>query len=89
MSHAKDSITIDEENQIMDALDVWLSKEVAPHVRELEHEDIYPTEIVQQMREMGLFSLMYSPEHGGLGFSASSYTKVITRLSETWMSLPA
>ena len=87
MSHAKDSITIDEENQIMDALDVWLSKEVAPHVRELEHEDIYPTEIVQQMKEMGLFSLMYAPEHGGLGFSASSYTKVITRLSETWMSL--
>ena len=87
MSHAKDSITIDEENQIMDALDVWLSKEVAPHVREFEHEDIYPTEIVQQMKEMGLFSLMYAPEHGGLGFSASSYTKVITRLSETWMSL--
>jgi len=87
MSHAKDSITVEEENQIMDALDVWLSKEVAPHVRELEHEDIYPTEIVQQMKEMGLFSLMYAPEHGGLGFSASSYTKVITRLSETWMSL--
>jgi len=39
------------------------------------------------MKEMGLFSLMYAPEHGGLGFSASSYTKVITRLSETWMSL--
>ena len=87
MSHAKNSITAEEENQIMDALDVWLSKEVAPHVRELEHEDIYPTEIVQQMKEMGLFSLMYAPQHGGLGFSASSYTKVITRLSETWMSL--
>ncbi|MBT5065559.1 MAG: acyl-CoA dehydrogenase [Proteobacteria bacterium] len=87
MSHAKDSITAEEENQIMDALDVWLSKEVAPHVRELEHEDIYPTEIVQQMKEMGLFSLMYAAKHGGLGFSASSYTKVITRLSETWMSL--
>jgi alkylation response protein AidB-like acyl-CoA dehydrogenase len=87
MSHAKDSITVEEENQIMDALDVWLLKEVAPHVREFEHEDIYPTEIVQQMKEMGLFSLMYAPEHGGLGFSASSYTKVITRLSETWMSL--
>jgi len=87
MSRAKDSITVEEENQIMDALDVWLLKEVAPHVREFEHEDIYPTEIVQQMKEMGLFSLMYTPEHGGLGFSASSYTKVITRLSETWMSL--
>ena len=87
MSHAKDSITVEEENQIMDALDVWLSKEVTPHVRELEHEDIYPTKIVQQMKEMGLFSLMYAPQHGGLGFSASSYTKVITRLSETWMSL--
>ena len=87
MSHAKDSITVEEENQIMDALDVWLLKEVAPHVREFEHEDIYPTEIVQQMKEMGLFSLMYAPQHGGLGFSASSYTKVITRLSETWMSL--
>jgi alkylation response protein AidB-like acyl-CoA dehydrogenase len=87
MSHSQGTVTIEEENQIMDALDVWLSKEVAPHVRKLEHEDIYPTEIVQQMKEMGLFSLMYSVQYGGLGFSASSYTKVIARLSETWMSL--
>jgi alkylation response protein AidB-like acyl-CoA dehydrogenase len=87
MFQSQESVSIEEEKQIMDALDVWLSKEVAPHVRQLEDEDVYPTEIVKQMKEMGLFSLMYSVQSGGLGFSASSYTKVITRLSETWMSL--
>ncbi len=80
------SFTSDDDNQILDALDGWLS-DVKPKVRELDHEDKYPTEIVAEMKELGLFALMYPIECGGLGMNATSYSKIITRLSETWMSL--
>ena len=87
MSQTNEQISVQEETQVLDALDVWLKKEVADQVRHFDHEDEYPHEIVAQMKDMGLFSLMYPVKYGGLGFSASSYTKVITKLSETWMSL--
>lgn len=87
MAQKDDKVTLQEEGQILDALDVWLQKEVAGQVKHFDHEDEYPHEIVAQMKDMGLFSLMYPVKYGGLGFSASSYTKVITKLSETWMSL--
>ena len=86
MVAAVDTLSSDDDSQILDAIGHWL-KGVKPQVRELEHGDIYPAEIVKEMKELGLFSLMYPLEYGGLGMNASSYAKVITKLSETWMSL--
>ena len=56
-------------------------------VKHFDHEDEYPEDLVKQMKELGLFSLMYAVEHGGVGMHASGYAKVITLLCETWMSL--
>jgi len=36
----------------------FVDKEVIPNAQELEHSDSYPQDIVDQMREMGLFGLM-------------------------------
>jgi alkylation response protein AidB-like acyl-CoA dehydrogenase len=76
-----------EESQLLDAVDRWLEKDVRPHVARFDHEDIYPTQMVAQMKEMGLFGAVISPAYGGLGLSASTYAKIVTRVSETWMSL--
>ena len=79
---------IDEQEQmILDSLDRFLETEVRPQVQKLEHEDIYPTEIVEQMKEMGLFGCIIAPEYGGLGLSTSTYAKIVARVAETWMSL--
>ena len=79
--------TSDDEIQILDSIGNWLDKEVRPVVKHFDHEDEYPEDLVAQMKDLGLFSLMYSVEHGGLGMHASAYAKVITLLCETWMSL--
>lgn len=77
----------DEEQMILDSLDRFLENEVRHQVHKLEHDDIYPAEIVEQMKEMGLFGCIIAPEYGGLGLSTSTYAKIIARISETWMSL--
>lgn len=78
---------LEQETAMLDALDRFLRIDVEPHVRKLEHEDIYPAEIVEQMKEMGLFGCIISEDYGGLGMPTQTYAKVIARISRTWMSL--
>ena len=72
---------------LLDAIDRWLEKEVKPQAMRLEHDDIYPREMVETMKRMGLFGAVLDPKWGGLGLSASTYAKIVMRISEVWMSL--
>ena len=76
-----------EEAALLDAIERWLEKEVRPQVMRLEHDDIYPHELVGQMKEMGLFGAVLDPQYGGLGLSASTYAKIVMKISTVWMSL--
>ena len=73
--------------QIIDAIDRWLEREVAPQVRQLEHDDVWPAQMVEQMGNLGLFGATISPRYGGLGLAASLYAQIVARISEVWMSL--
>jgi alkylation response protein AidB-like acyl-CoA dehydrogenase len=75
------------EAQLLDAIRKWLDKDVRPHVLKLEHADEYPQQMVEQMKELGLFGATIPEEYGGLGLSASTYAKIVTTISEVWMSL--
>jgi alkylation response protein AidB-like acyl-CoA dehydrogenase len=81
------AFSAEDETHILAAIGAWLDNEVRHQVKHFDHADEYPHDIVKQMKELGLFSLMYPTEYGGLGMNASAYAKVITLLCETWMSL--
>jgi len=76
-----------EEAALLDAIERWLEKEVRPQVMRLEHDDIYPREMVETMKQMGLFGAVLDPKWGGLGLSASTYAKIVMQISTVWMSL--
>jgi alkylation response protein AidB-like acyl-CoA dehydrogenase len=77
----------DEARQILDAIDRWLAREVAPNVMKLEHDDTWPAQMVEQMKALGLFGATISSQYGGLGLSAQLYARIVSRISEVWMSL--
>ena len=77
----------DYEQIILDAVDKFLETEVRPHAHRLEKEDAYPTEMVEKMKELGLFGCIIAPEYGGLGLSTSTYAKIVERISAVWMSV--
>jgi alkylation response protein AidB-like acyl-CoA dehydrogenase len=77
----------DDERMILDSLDRFLERDVAPHVHRLEHEDIWPEDIVGKMRELGLFGATIGVEHGGLGLSCATYATIVEKVSRVWMSL--
>ncbi len=76
-----------DDDLILDTIDRFLVRDVEPHVMELEHNDIWPEEIVAKMAELGLFGAIIKEEYGGLGLSCLTYAKIVERVSRTWMSL--
>jgi len=77
----------DDAEEILRVLRSWLDRDVAPVVLELEHADEYPRQLVEQMREFGLFGATIPQEYGGLGLGASAYARVVEEISRVWMSL--
>jgi alkylation response protein AidB-like acyl-CoA dehydrogenase len=76
-----------EDSQILDMIDRWVARELKPIVKEFDHADRYPHEIVEQMKELGLFGATIAPEFGGLGLPASTYAKMVMSISAVWMSI--
>ena len=79
--------TDDQEGLVLDSVARFLDRDVKPYVHALERDDIYPEEIVERMKELGLFGAVIRPEYGGLGLSCSTYAKIVERVSTVWMSL--
>lgn len=71
----------EEERLILEAVDRFLERDVRPFVREFESEDKYPKLIADKMAELGLFGATISPEYGGLGMSAVTYSKIVENVS--------
>ncbi|HBK05567.1 MAG TPA: acyl-CoA dehydrogenase [Acetobacteraceae bacterium] len=77
----------DQDRLILDSVDRFLERHVRPVAMQLEHDDIYPQEIVDRMKEMGLFGAVIPPEYGGMGLRAQTYARIIERISTVWMSV--
>ncbi len=78
--------TAAEEAQILETIEKWTAREVKPIARKFDHADEYPQELVEQMKELGLFGATISQEYGGLGLSAATYARVVTLISTAWMA---
>ena len=65
----------------------FVDKEIIPVAQELEHADSYPQDIVDGMKEMGLFGLTIPEQYGGLGESLLTYALVVEQIARGWMSV--
>ncbi len=77
----------DEQQEILKLVRQFVEKEIIPVATELEHADAYPTEIVEGLKELGIFGLMIPEEYGGLGESLLTYALVVEEIARGWMSV--
>ncbi|MEY9925556.1 alkylation response protein AidB-like acyl-CoA dehydrogenase [Catenulispora sp. GP43] len=77
----------DIQEEILATVRTFVDKEIIPVANDLEHADEYPTQIVEGMKEMGLFGLMIPEEYGGLGESLLTYALVVEEIARGWMSV--
>jgi alkylation response protein AidB-like acyl-CoA dehydrogenase len=81
-----DGLTEDQ-RQILKATREFVDNRILPVATDLEHADEYPTDIVDGMRELGIFGLMIPEEYGGLGESLLTYALVVEEIARGWMSV--
>src|SRR5688572_5788977 len=81
-----DGLTEDQ-IEILKAVRQFVDERIIPVAQELEHADEYPTEIVEGLKELGVFGLTIPEEFGGLGESLLTYALVVEEIARGWMSV--
>jgi len=77
----------DIQEEILKTVRQFVDEKVIPVAQELEHADEYPTEIVEGLKELGIFGLMIPEEYGGLGESLLTYALCVEEIARGWMSV--
>jgi len=77
----------DEQSELLKLVRQFVDEQIIPVAMELEKKDEYPTQIVEGMKEMGIFGLMIPEEYGGLGESLLTYALCVEEIARGWMSV--
>jgi alkylation response protein AidB-like acyl-CoA dehydrogenase len=77
----------DVQSEILKTVRHFVDSEILPVATALEHADEYPTDIVEGMKDLGLFGLTIPEEYGGLGESMLTYALIVEEISRGWMSV--
>ena len=79
--------SLEVRGQIVNMVRDFVRREVNPIADRYDNEDIYPHELVEPMREMGLFGITIPEEYGGLGLDHTTFAMIFEELSKGWMSV--
>ncbi len=77
----------DVRDEVVETVRRFVAKEVIPVASDFERDDRFPAELVEQMREIGLFGVTIPEAYGGLGLDLLTYIGIIEELAYGWMSL--
>ncbi|MFI6502556.1 acyl-CoA dehydrogenase family protein [Nonomuraea typhae] len=77
----------DDQRAFRETLRAFVDKEIVPVATEWEHSGRYPTEIVDKMKEMGLFGLTVPEEYGGLAADMVTFALVFEEIARGWMGV--
>src|SRR5690349_10386468 len=81
-----DGLTEDQ-TEILKAVRTFVDEQIIPVATELEHADEYPQEIVDGLKELGVFGLTIPEEYDGLGESLLTYALCVEEIARGWMSV--
>jgi alkylation response protein AidB-like acyl-CoA dehydrogenase len=76
-----------EEREIVELVRDFVNREVKPRVQELEHANVYPEKMIEQMKELGIYGLAIGEPWGEAKVSTPCYVSVTEELARGWMSL--
>lgn len=77
----------DERQALIAEVRHFVNREVIPNAHRLEQEDEYPFDLIEKLKELGVFSATIPEAYGGLGLDFLTYVQIIEELSRGWMSL--
>ena len=72
----------EEQLAVRDAAREFAQMELAPGVIERDEKEIFPTEQIRKMGEMGFLGMMVNPQYGGGGMDTISYVLAMEEISK-------
>jgi alkylation response protein AidB-like acyl-CoA dehydrogenase len=76
-----------EETMMVSLVREFVDRDVRPVVRELEHSDTYPEDLIEKMKELGVYGLAVPEPFGEVKVSTTCYALITEELARGWMSL--
>ena len=73
--------------QIVNVVRDFVRREVEPVAERLDREDTVPLDLIDQMKELGLFGITVPEEYGGLGLDYTTFAMIFEEISKGFMSL--
>ena len=73
--------------QIINMVRDFVRREVEPVAEKLDREDIVPLDLIDKMKDLGLFGITIPEEYGGLGLDYTTFASVFEELSKGFMSI--
>ncbi|HEY2142699.1 MAG TPA: acyl-CoA dehydrogenase family protein [Solirubrobacteraceae bacterium] len=77
----------DEQKAITEMVRQFADEQILPNAEHYDHEDAFPSRIVDQMKELGLFGVTIPEEYGGMGLDLTTYAMIVEELSRGWISI--
>jgi len=74
-------------SQLLSVVRDFVKQDVIPQAAEHDEQDSYPSELADQMADLGLFGMTVPEEYGGLGVDVTTFAMVFEELSKGWMSI--
>jgi len=73
--------------QIVNMVRDFVRRDVEPVADHLDHEDIVPHDLIDKMKDLGLFGITVPEEYGGLGLDYTTFASIFEELSKGFMSI--
>jgi len=76
-----------EQRMVLDMTRSFAEKEVKPVAGQMDHDSIFPVDLVTKLGELGLLGVVVPVEIGGSGMDFISYILALEEISKAWASL--
>ena len=73
--------------QIVNMVRDFVRRDVEPVAAELDREDRVPHDLIDKMKDLGLFGITVPEEYGGLGLDYTTFANIFEELSKGFMSI--
>ncbi len=74
-------------SQIVNLVRDFVRRDVEPVAARLDKEDIVPLDLIDKMKELGLFGITVPEEYGGMGLDYTTFAMIFEELSKGFMSI--
>ena len=74
-------------SQIVNLVKDFVRREVEPVAAQLDRDDTVPLDLIDKMKELGLFGITVPEEYGGMGLDYTTFALIFEEMSKSFMSI--